>query len=197
MVRYCRLEKRTVPRSFPVRPFLQAIHQIRRNDQHFQSSIVQRGDGFANGRLEIPAEDDDTIPAAHQVVALGDGLLQRRGAGQLVRRIGQHQRLVATTRYLTEIAHRVLLRRQGQRTIQRENDLRQIADAEIAAQHGFGRLHLIIADGLIEEGASVLVDQPLAHDHAGWFAEISGDPAPAKFFGDGGGGAGAAVEVGD
>ena len=59
------------------------------------------------------------------------------------------------------------------------------------------RFHLIVADGLIQKRLRVLVDQPLAHDHAGGFAEVGGDPAAAEFFGDGGGGAGAAVEVGD
>ena len=62
---------------------------------------------------------------------------------------------------------------------------------------GLGRLHLIVADGLIEKGLGVLVDQALAHDHAGGLAEVGGDPAAAEFFGDGGGGAGAAEEVGD
>ncbi|MEI2642182.1 MAG: hypothetical protein V9G10_07575 [Candidatus Nanopelagicales bacterium] len=87
--------------------------------------------------------------------------------------------------------------RQGQRAVERQHDLRQIADAEVASQRGLGRLDLVVADGLVEKGLGVLVDQALAHDHAGGFAEVGGDPAAAEFFGDGGGGAGAAIEVGD
>jgi hypothetical protein len=59
------------------------------------------------------------------------------------------------------------------------------------------RLDLIVANGLVEKGLGVLVDQALAHDHAGGLAEVAGDPAAAELFGDGGGGAGAAEEVGN
>jgi len=50
---------------------------------------------------------------------------------------------------------------------------------------------------LIQEGLGVLVDQALPHDHAGGLAEVAGDPAAAELLGDGGGGAGTTVEVGD
>jgi len=48
-----------------------------------------------------------------------------------------------------------------------------------------GGLHLVVANGLVQKGFGVLVNQPLAHDHARWLANVGGDPAAAQFFGDG------------
>jgi hypothetical protein len=75
--------------------------------------------------------------------------------------------------------------------------LRQVANAEVASHVDAGGLHLVVANGLVQKGFGILVNQPFAHDHAGGLADVGGDPAAAQFFGDGGGGAGAAVEVCD
>ena len=49
---------------------------------------------MTDGRLKIPAQHNDLIPAAHQRVALGDGFFQRRRAGEFIGGIGEYQRFI-------------------------------------------------------------------------------------------------------
>jgi len=49
---------------------------------------------MTDGRLKIPAQHDDLVPAAHQPVALGDGFFQRCRAGEFVGGISEYQGFV-------------------------------------------------------------------------------------------------------
>ena len=103
------LQRRKPHRAFElVQPafFLQPVHQVRRNHQHFKTAVIQRSDGLAYRRLKIPAQHHHPIPAAHQVIALRDGFFQSGRAGELVGRIGQHQRLAAASGNVAEVALR-------------------------------------------------------------------------------------------
>jgi hypothetical protein len=86
---------------------------------------------------------------------------------------------------------------QGQSAVKRQDDLGQVANAELAAHGAAGQFDLIVANVLVEERLGLLVDEALARNHASGLAKVTGNPTAALFFCNSGCCAGAAEKVCD
>ena len=74
----------------------QPVEQIGRDNEHFQAiALPQRLNVVTDRWREVPTEDNDLIPSAHEVVADFDCAAQGSKAGHLVGTIGKDERFAS------------------------------------------------------------------------------------------------------